>query len=252
MLLLFILMHSKKPLFFQSLREHCIWHSRVLLWVTASTATAVLPALHLHPKCISLPRFLLPLALYLMLIKLSTLSFPPLQPVCVGGEMAESLAHSLFPESFTEPSANLSDYFILQSCHRPLSLLETGVNPGSGEAWKSVGGKCQGSVFATQFISGPRVRAVPEKEGHGCDEETSGCVIPVWVKGLHLGRTEPPDSNLKWEEALLSRQGMCVREVTQSQSGCGLEHECVNRADERLQQMWPEQHHLVSRKKWGT
>lgn len=81
--------------------------------------------------------------------------------------MAESLAHSLFPESFTEPSANLSDYFILQSCHRPLSLLETGVNPGSGEAWKSVGGKCQGSVFATQFISGPRVRAVPEKEGHG-------------------------------------------------------------------------------------
>lgn len=28
-------------------------------------------------------------------------------------------------------------------------------------------------------------------------------------------------SSLKWEEALLSRQGMCVREVTQSQSGCG-------------------------------
>lgn len=116
MLLLFILIHPKKPLFFQSLREHCIWHSRVLLRITASTATAVLPALHLQSKCISLSWFLLPLALFLMLFKFSTLSFPPLQGVCVGGEMAESLACSLFSESFTESSANLSGYFILQSC----------------------------------------------------------------------------------------------------------------------------------------
>lgn len=28
-----------------------------------------------------------------------------------------------------------------------------------------------------------------------------------------------------------------------------LEHECVNRADERLQQTWTEQHHLISSEK---
>lgn len=77
---------------------------------------------------------------------------------------AESLACSLSAVLY---SANLSDYFILQSCHRPLSLSETAVNPGPGEAREGVGGKCQGSVFATQFISGPRVGAVPEKQGHG-------------------------------------------------------------------------------------
>lgn len=150
-----------------------------------------------------------------------------------------------FPQSPLESSANLSDYFILQSCHRPLS--ESGVNPGSGEAWKGVGEKYQGSDFATHHQWQEH-----KTMAMACYEETSGCVIPMWVKGLRLGRTEPPDSNLKWEEALLSRQGMCVREIIQSQSGCGLEHEHVNRADERLQQMWTEQQHFISREKWGT
>lgn len=186
MLLLFILTYPDKPLFCQSLRVHCIWHSTALLWISASTATAVLPALHLHPKCIRLPRFLLPLALYLVLFKFSTLSFPPLQPVCVGWEMGWALACSLSPESFTESSANLSDYFILQSCHRPQSLSETGVNPGSGDAWKNLEGKCQGSVFATEFISGPREGAFPEKQGHGL------WWGDIWVCNTHVNQGITP------------------------------------------------------------
>ena len=75
-----------------------------------------------HPNCSSMLQFLLPFSLYLMLFKLSALSFPSASAVCVcwRTDGLNPWFHSLFPESFTE--TNLSDHFILQSCHRLLSL----------------------------------------------------------------------------------------------------------------------------------
>lgn len=245
MLLLFIPMHPEKPFFFQSLRVHFNWHSTVLLWITASTATAVLPTLHLHPKCISLPCFSLPPALYLMLFKFSTSSFPPLQPVCVGGEMGWVLGLWPFPRVLYRV---LSDYFILQSCHRPLS--ETGVNPGSGEAWKGVGGKYQGSGFAMKFISSPRVGA--QKQGHGL------CWGDIWVCNTHVGQgiTAGKDRASRLQPQVGGSPPEKTRDVCQG--GNSVSKWLWAGAWMCQQGRWKtsanvdREHHFISREKWGT
>lgn len=74
---------------------------------------------------------------------------------------------SPWPVAFPQSPLQTSRLFYLAELSQSSVSSETGVNPGSGKAWKGVGGKCQGSVFSMQFISGPRVGAVPEKQGHG-------------------------------------------------------------------------------------
>lgn len=94
-----------------------------LLQITACTEQPCYMRTISHPDCSSLLLFLLPFSLYLMLFKLSALSFPSASAVwvCWRGDGLNPWPCSLSPETFTESSANLSDHFSLQSCRRLLS-----------------------------------------------------------------------------------------------------------------------------------
>lgn len=159
MLLLFILMHPEKPSFCQGLRVHSTalnycQHSNSSAACSPSPPKVYQAAMVFTSTCPLLDAF----QVFYFVLSTSAAC------MCWRGAGLSTWPVAS-PQSPLESSANLSDCFILQSCHRP--LWETGVNPGSGEAWKSRQGKCQGSVFATQFISGPRAGAVPEKQGCG-------------------------------------------------------------------------------------
>lgn len=172
----------EKPLFFQSLGVH----SCALTYCQHSHSSAACT-----PSPPKVHWFLLPIALFLMLFKFSTLSFPPL---CVLEGDGLSPRPGAFPQSpFQSP---LQTPQTILSCRAvtELSLSEAGVHPGSGQAWKGVGGKVRDLLF----LHSPSVAQGQELSQKSravlSGEETSECAVPVWVRGLHLGRTEPPGS----------------------------------------------------------
>lgn len=98
-LLLFILMHPEKPLFFQSLGVYCIWHSTV--------CSKLLPAQNSHATCAPSPTQTVAVCYYFYFHFLFTWCFssfllcpspPPLQSGCVGGEMGWILGPVAFPQ----------------------------------------------------------------------------------------------------------------------------------------------------------
>lgn len=122
-LLLFILIYPEKPLFFQSLGVHCIWHS----------SSALNYCLHSdsNPTCTPSPIQTVAVCYNFYFCFLFTWCFsnfllcpspPCLQSVCVGGEMGWILGLVAFSQSLLESPLQTSQT-ILQHCHRRLLSL---------------------------------------------------------------------------------------------------------------------------------
>lgn len=131
---------------------------------------------------------------------------PPLQSVCVGGEMGWILGPVAFSQSLLQSPLQTSQTIL--SCSvvtDDFSLSETGVNPGSGEVLKGVGGKCQASGF-TQFVNGTRVGAITEEHG----------------RGLWWGVQYPPESRYcTWEGRGVQTPTSSGRKLSKQTRGCG-------------------------------
>lgn len=120
--------------------------------------------------------FLLPFSLYLVLFKLSTLSFASAVCVCWRGDRPNPWSCSLFPESLQSP---LQTSQTVLPCRVitdfSLSLSESRINPGSGKALKGI----EGSVwFCYVFHQRHNGRCYQKSTAVACDK-AHGCVIPT-------------------------------------------------------------------------